>query len=504
MAEHTTLRDLWESQVVARADAEFLVFEDPATGRVQRHTYAQFGREVARAANLLAGLGVGKGDRVAVQLCNRVEFVECFLALACIGAVLVPINSSLTPPEREHIIGECGVGLLVTEAEETTSAADVLTLECYGRRKPRQATVISQRPPLAPNDLAEIMYTSGTTSTPKGVMITQANMVFSGRYVAWELAMRPEDRYLTCMAVTHVNFQLSALVPAVHAGCTLVLQRRYSARTMWDRVRRHDATLVQAMAMIVRTLLRQPVAPAERDHRVREVHYFLPLTEGEKSQFEERFGVRLLNNYGSTETLVGSITDYPSGPRRWPSIGRAGPGYEVRIAGSGGQPVPAGQCGQIQIRGRAGVSLMAGYWNDPEATAAAIDAEGWYSTGDAGYVDEQGWVYFTDRLGDLIKRAGENISAAEIERVLLSHPDVADVAVIGVPDEVRDEAVKAIVVPAAGRLPSKSGLRAFAARSLACFKVPEIIEFRASLPRGQYGKIDRNRLRERHRNGYQD
>jgi crotonobetaine/carnitine-CoA ligase len=374
------------------------------------------------------------------------------------------------------------------ESDESQTRHGARPVGRYHLLKLAESTRLRERRPLADQDLVEIMFTSGTTARPKGVMLTHANFVFSGTYVCWELALGPDDRYLTTMAATHVNLQLSALMPVIAAGATLILQRRYSARRFWRQARKHHATLVQGMAMIIRTLLLQPVDPQEREHWVRDVHYFLPLTDSEKQRFEERFGVRLLNNYGSTESLVGAITDLPSWPRRWPSIGRAGIGYQVRILTADGSEAIAGERGEIVIHGTPGRSLMAGYWNDPEATARAIDSEGWYHTGDIGTRDADGWFYFVDRKADLIKRSGENVSAAEVEGVLRGCPGVADVAVVGVPDEVRDEAVKAVVVPAGSDL-SEEDVAAFARQHLACFKVPTIIEFRDELPRGEYGKV---------------
>ena len=284
-------------------------------------------------------------------------------------------------------------------------------------------------------------------------------------------------------------------MPVVYTGAALVLVRRYSASRMWSQVRRHRASVIQAMAMIVKTLMAQPVASGERDHSVRAVHYFLPLPKGTKEAFEKRYGVRLLNNYGSSETLVGVVTDLPDGRSKWPSIGLAGPGYDVRIAGENGSALPPGECGEIQVRGQAGVSLMAGYWRDEEATQAAFTADGWFRTGDCGYADADGWLYFVDRMGDIVKRAGENISACEVEVAILEHPDVADVAVLGISDSIRDEAVKAVVVPKPGRRLTAEDVQDFLSLRLSFFKIPSVIEFRDGLPRGEYGKVLKNQLK---------
>ena len=245
--------------------------------------------------------------------------------------------------------------------------------------------------------------------------------------------------------------------------------------------------------MIVATMLRQPVDPEERDHQVREMHYFLPLSTRDKETFEERFGVPLLNNYGSTECLIGAITDFPNGERRWPSIGKVGPGYKIRIVDDEGSDLPEGEVGELVLHGVPGVSLMAGYWDNPEATAEVLDEDGWYYTRDYAYV-EDGWVYFVDRRVDLIKRSGESVSSAEVEGVIEDLPGVREVAVIGVPDGVRGQAVKAFIVAEANAALDAEAVIDHCAGRLAAFKVPSFVEFVEELPRGSYGKVQKHIL----------
>ena len=347
---------------------------------------------------------------------------------------------------------------------------------------------------IEPLDLWEIMFTSGTTSSPKGVMLTNANAVFSGLYVNWELSMTCRDRYLTSMVVSHVNFQLSALAPVITAGATLVLQSRYSAKRFWEEARIRHATLAQGMAMIVRTMLRQPKKLEEQNHCVREMHYFLPLSIGEKQEFCARFGVSLFNNYGLTESLVGVITDSPNAERRWPSIGEVGPTYQVRLVDSQGEENPGKEGGRIEIHGTPGINLMAGYWEDPQATRRVLSEDGWLRTDDYALQDRDGWYYFLGRDSDLIKRGGENVSAAEVENVLMQFPGVQQVAVIGVPDSIRDQAIKAFVVLESGVKYSQEEIVSFAQENLSYYKVPSFVEFRRELPQGNYGKVAKNKL----------
>ena len=512
--ESTTVPQLWERQVEDRGDHEFLVFEDAHSHEIRRFTYREFDAAVNKCANALAARGVGAGSRVVLYLDNCVEFVECTLALARMGAVSVPVDATSAPFELGRILGACRAGTLITRA---CSADDVLPhvpdtvtdvivvggdgavggdgigLPRLRELASREADSFASSPRVRPSDLCEILFTSGTTSEPKGVMITHANFVFSGNFVNWELDMNPEDRYMTSMVAARVNYQLSALAPVLTAGATLVMLSRYRATLFWKQARAHRATLVQGMAMIVATMLRQSVDPHERDHQVREMHYFLPLSTQDKEAFEERFGVSILNNYGSTECLIGAITDPPHGQRRWPSIGRVGPGYEVRIADCQGNPLPEGEVGEIMLRGVPGVSLMAGYWDDPGATAEVLDADGWFHTHDYAYI-EDGWVYFMDRRVDLIKRSGESVSSAEVECTIEDLPGVREVAVIGVPDGVRGQAVKAFIVPEPGSGLTAATVIDHCAGRLAAFKVPSSVEFVDGLPRGSYGKVRKHIL----------
>jgi crotonobetaine/carnitine-CoA ligase len=247
--------------------------------------------------------------------------------------------------------------------------------------------------------------------------------------------------------------------------------------------------------MIVRTLLLQPPAESDRDNEVREVMYFLPLDTESKEAFEARFGVRIMNSYGSTESLTWVLTDFPTGERRWPSVGRVGLGYQVRIVGEDDRALPAGQVGEIQIKGERGRTIMRGYFRDEAATAAAFTEDGWFKTGDKAFCDADGFFYFADRKSNMIKRAGENISATEIENVLISCEGVAEAAVVGRDDPIRDQMVVAYVVPKAGSELSAADVLAFCRAHLAAFKVPSEVHMRAELPHTVSMKVEKKLLK---------
>lgn len=522
------LRDLWDELASRRADHPFLIFESCA-GEVREFTYDAFNRLINRMANYFLGAGVGKGENVAVQLYNSPEQVAVCMALAKIGAVAVPINMQHKLEECIFVYEKCGISFVVAEPDcqccycedapcpqDTCAGAPcegvrpygiphVLIAHGRGQRLCERVVdfdtavaacsdVLAAPCELDVRDTAMIMFTSGTTSCPKGVELTHGNMIYGGRYGVWQCDLNAHDRLLTTMPAFHSNFQTAALMPVLAAGATLVMLEKYSARRYWSQVRRWNATALQLVAMMARTLMMQPVVPGERDHRVRSVQYYLPLSDEEKDAFEERFAVRLQNCYGATESVCWVLTDRAHGPRRWPSVGRPGPGYEVVVLAEDGSLAAPNQVGDLAVHGVPGISLMKGYYGDEAATRAAMTADGWYFPGDKGRCDEDGWFYFVDRKSNMIKRAGENISTSEVEDVLADHPCVAEAAVIGVPDPVRDEAVKAFVVLTPGAETAPEELAAHCACHLADFKVPTIVELVDDLPRTSVGKVAKKLL----------
>lgn len=526
--ESETVLSLWSDLAAACGERTFLIFRD-RVGAEHTYTYGRFDREINRTANLFLRLGVKSGERVAVQLCTCPEFMLCLFGLAKIGAIMVPMNEQYLTEEAAFVLEKTGAscaviepkflklyraaadegfdfprGVLVARMEdqfiecrdeaEAALAVDA-GLQDFGMLRAAESSELAQDASVRAEDPVEIIFTSGTTSRPKGVVLTHANLVFSGHYGNWQVSLTSSDRLLTTMPACHSNFQLAALMPVLTAGATLIVVEKYSASRFWSQIRDYRATVTQCVAMMLRTLMLQPEHAKDKHHSLREILYFLPVSEGEKNAFEERFGVRLMNTYGSTESVGWVLTDPPEGPRRWPSVGRPGPGYKVRIACDDGSPSRTGEVGEIQVLGKRGVSVMVGYFDDVAATAATFTDDGWLRTGDKGYVDDDGWFFFVDRKVNMIKRAGENISTTEIEGVLCEHPDIAEAAVIGVDDPIRDQAVKAFVLPRAGATVTKESVMTFCQRHLASFKVPTFVEIVESFPRTCSMKIEKKLLK---------
>lgn len=508
-----TLRDLWDELARMTNDEKVLIFHD-CSGSTRQFTYPQFNEEINKTANLFLDLGIKKGDPVAVQLHNCPELLMCWFGLAKIGAVLVPLNTQYTQEESEEIIQKCGVDTAVIEEVflpyydrsrsnkanriqhllVARTAEDIPGVLNFERNKDKQLGELKERRPLCSDDVVEILFTSGTTSKPKGVVLTHCNMLYAGIFTAWQLGLRQEDRFLTIMPAFHVDYQLSALMPVLTVGATMITVEKYSARKFWKQICDYQATITECIPMMARTLMLQPQQDWEKKHCLREVYFYLPFTTEEKIAFEERFNVRLLVSYGLSESLVGVIGDTPYGERNWPSIGKPGLSYEAKIIDEEGNELLPYTIGEIYIKGVPGRTLMKEYYKDAEATAKTLKPGGWLHTGDKGYVDESGWFYFVDRKVNMIKRAGENISTTEIENILLCHPKIAEAAVIGVPDSIRDEAVKAFIIFKEGEELSKEEILAYCRSHMATFKVPSFIEIRTSFPRTCTYKIQKKLL----------
>lgn len=505
-----TLRDLLDERSARFPDKPFLIYE-AKDGGVSEWSYTEFARGVDEVAAGLSHLGLGKGDKITTHLPNSPEFLLLLFAAATIGAVLVPSNVGNQASELEHILSYSDSKALVTELQYLSTADQALEgapaikhriiargddpVEGYqwlGDIRRRSTTLPEAN--IDSDDVIEMLFTSGTTARPKGVLLTHANLLRSGERMSKSLYLDHDERCLTALPLFHVNAQSATLLAALTVGGTCVLLEEFKASQFWAQVRRHRATQISLVAMLARTLLAQPAMATDRDHHVRRIFHAINITDTERANFESRFGVELINGYGLSEAMT-VVTLAPAfGPKRWPSIGL--PTYDrlVRVVDANGEDVPPGTPGEIIVHGVPGRTLMKGYYKDPEATSNTI-RDGWLYTGDNAYVDSAGYLYFFDRKKDVIKRAGENISASEVEAVLIEHPQVAEVAVIGVSDAIRDEAVKAFIVTEAGAEVPVDEIINFCSARMASFKVPSIVEIRPFLPKTSIGKIEKKLLR---------
>lgn len=506
-----TVAGLLTRQARERGGSLFLVFEESG-GRVREVTYAEQVARAGRMAALLRRLGVNRGDTFHVHLANCPEFYDCWFGGALLGAVMVPTNPLSTADELAYILtqAECRVSvttadllpavvgardggapvvhILLARSEEAHTGTLQLSRELAGC-EPRALDAA-----VGPAHVAGMLYTSGTTSRPKGVLVTNANYLHVGEVVAQHLRVRPDDRLFICLPLFHGNAQYYSTMGALVSGATVVLADRFSASAWAKQVARHHATIASLFAAPMRMLLAQPADPADAVNDLRVTLFAQNLSEEQAGEFERRFGAPLLQLYGMTETIAPPTMNPLYGERRHQSIGRPVLGANLRIVDGEGRDVPAGEVGQLLVEGEPGRTLMAGYFKNPEATAEAL-RDGWLATGDNMRADEDGYLSFVDRGKDMIKRAGENVATSEVERVVNEHPAVFESAAIGVPDPIRDEAIKVFVVLHEGAQAGDQEIIAWCAARLAKFKVPSEIELVAELPRTSVGKIQKHLLR---------
>lgn len=508
-----TLRSQWDETVTFYSDNVFLEYVS-VEDEICSFTYAGFDRLVKQAANFFLASGIRKGELVALHLHNKPQYLICWLALAQIGAVSVPLNEHYRLEESSYILKKCAIKRIITEprsleiytrnwetlaletiilTDGTSDAPKVLLLAEGMAGQPH--TLLEVRP-VSTEDMAVLLFTSGTTRHPKGAIYTHCNVVYGGLVHIAQMGMEEGDRFLSSMPCYHMDFQEMAAMPVICSGSTLIMVEHYSARRFWSQVYRYQAHFTDTMSIMNRTMLLQPVQPWEKDHCLKQIYFSMGLSVEEKDCFEERFNVRLLNSYGMTETVSGVTCAPLVGNKNWPSVGRPALSYDIKIIDSTGDEVPSGTQGEICVHGVPGRSIIPGYYRDEEATARLIDADGWLHSGDWGYLDDDGWLFFEGRCDHMIKRSGENISSAEVECVLTSHPKIMDSAVIGVFDPIRDQAVKAFVQLVESENMTADEIMDYCCGRLAKFKVPTMVEFVTEFPRTATGKIKKNLLRK--------
>lgn len=469
-------------------------------------TFAELDARSNRVAQALRAAGVGFGDRVAFIEKNGIEFFEVACALSKLGAVVVPVNWRLAAPEMLHIIDDAGARLVIVGAEffgHVEAVEDRLTAAVVAvGEHPRwpaydrwTADHPAEDPCVAtgPDDIAFLMYTSGTTGSPKGVMLTNDNYFCKATGIAERWRFDADSVSLAVMPMFHMAGSGWALVGLCEGARTVVL-RDVDPVAILDAIARHRITNMLLVPVVIQRLLETPGVETTDFSALRAIVYGAsPITDDVLVRALQRFDCDLLQVYGQTET-TGSITQLDRhDPELLRSCGKPFGWVEVRIVDDAGRDVPTGTVGELWTRSR---QNMRGYWNNPAATAATVTPDGWLKTGDAGYLDGEGYVYLHDRVKDMIVSGGENVYPTEVENVLMTHPGVADVAVIGVPDPAWGEAVKAIVVPAAGASPGEADLIAYARDRLAGFKLPKSVSFAEDLPRTPSGKILKRALRE--------
>jgi carnitine-CoA ligase len=323
------------------------------------------------------------------------------------------------------------------------------------------------------------------------VLLTHANYLFGAEAMSKAMRVGPADRHLIVLPLFHAGAQLHAFLPMLLAGGSVALMERFSVTRFVEQAIRYEATLAALFAAPIRMLLSQPPSPRDGQTRLRAVSYAQNVTPQQFEEWHQRFAASLMQIWGMTETMSLPLMQPLDLPRKPLSMGMPVLGYECKVVDPDGKEVPPGTVGELVVAGVPGVSLMKGYFKNEQATAETL-RDGWLWSGDQAYMDEDGCFFFVDRKKDMIKRAGENVSASEVEETLKQHAAVFDAAVVAIPDPVRDQAIKAFVIKKDGAAASAADLIAWCRERLSPFKVPEIVEFREVFPRTSVGKIQKH------------
>jgi long-chain acyl-CoA synthetase len=440
-------------------------------GESGAYTYAEIARRSNAAQALLVARRVEPGDRVALMLPNGPAFVAAALGALRLGAIIVPLNGLLAAPEVEARLEASRPRVFLRDEGELDAEAD-----------PGDAGAVEREG----SDPAVILFTSGTSGRPKGAILTHGSLHAAARNAADALELGPDDVVLGAAPFSHVLGLATGVGSTLLAGAAIAVVRRFEAERTLALMTETGTTILLGVPTMCIALC-QAARSAETLPPVRIAHVGGAAVPVEVARdFERTFGGQVYEGYGLTE-LSGVVTTYVRGQAQKPgSVGTPLGGTELRIVSLEGEPLPAGEVGEVEFRGP---SVIPGYWEDPQTTAEAIDADGWLATGDLGYVDEDGYLFLVDRKKDLILRGGYSVYPREVEEALYQHPDVLEAAVVGVPDEALGEEVAALVVLRPGSAPDADGLQAWVKERVAAYKYPRRVLFVDELPKGPTGKI---------------
>ncbi|MCW2242112.1 AMP-binding protein [Azospirillum canadense] len=483
------IADALYARAALAPDRPFLLFGE------QTITYGAMAALVDAAVERLAGHGIQAGQTVAMLVGNRPGFLVAWFALSELGAITVPINTAMVGDGLRYLLEQSEASLLITEDAFVAGLPDrgpplIVMDESFeadaGTERP-----VRQRLALAGATANAILYTSGTTGLPKGAVIPNTCYELAGAHMAAALDLSEADRILVFLPLFHANPQMYGVMSCLHAGAALALLPRFSASRLLDDARRYGATGFTYVGTVL-SILTKRLAEPDRDHPLRwAVGGGAPPAVWR--EIEALLGIAVRELYGMTET-GGWVTMNTAAASRFGSVGAPRPDTEVRVVDADDNPLPPGRKGEIVVRpGRPGL-MFDGYWKKPEATVAAT-RNLWLHTGDRGQFDDDGFLHFDGRMKELIRRGGEMIAPAEIELALLKHPAIQDCAVVGVPDDIMGEEIKAVIVCRADFDPR--GVLSVLEGRVPDFMLPRFVETRPDIPKTATQKVQRHLLLDR-------
>ena len=501
---------LLRSRVESHGDRPYLIWE-PFEGEGRTYTYREFATAVDRFAAGLVVRGLRKGDFFLMHLGNCAEFLIAWFACSRIGAVVVTTNTKSSPDELAYYVANCGavaaltqpllVDLVAASAPNlrfiaTTFLDQGAAPASFATRDVVRFEDIDAEPlglPAEPHDplhFNSVQYTSGTTARPKGVVWTHANVLWGARMCAMNLELTSEDRGFVFFPLFHTNALMYAALGNFWAGASVVVTPRYSVGRFWEKALKHRCTWSTSSPFMIKTLASRPVP---------EKHWFRFWGSGttDPPLCRDLFRVQGLGWFGMTETISWPTVGFLDLPNRPLSMGRVMPGYEVEILREDGTPAAFGETGRLMIRGIPGLSMFYEYLRNPEATAAAFIADGWFETGDQVTPHTDGGFRFEGRGRDMLRVGAENVAAAEIERVVQSVPGVFETAVVAKPDEFLGEVPAAFVIPQGETGGLAERILTACRAQLSDFKVPREVIFLPEFPRSVLNKVSKKDLRAR-------
>ena len=495
---HATVREWVAHQAAHQGQAPYLL--DADSGTVV--SYEALERSCQQVSAFLSAAGSKPGETISVIMPNGVGTVQLLLGALYGGWCVNPVNLLSNTEQMLYVLthSDCTV-VAVSRTWEAAVREIVAQIPrtIAIRVCDEQALAISDMPGLitdapAPDATGLLMYTSGTTGVPKGVMLTQSNLVANGWAISTEHGLTAQDRVLMVLPLYHINaFTVNMLAPLVHGG-SIVMTPKFSALKFWDLATRHACTWINVVPTIISYLLEGEAPALESLGQIRfcrSASAALPVEY--LHAFEAKFGIGIVETMGLTETAAPSFSNpMDTSQRKAGAVGRAS-GCEAKVIDAQLQDMPDGTIGEIVIRGP---QVMRGYYKNPKATQDAFTPDGWLRTGDLGYRDADGFFFVTGRIKELIIKGGENIAPREIDEVLLQHPAVLEAAVVGIPDKHYGQEIRACVILREGHEPDVESLRTFCVNKLGRYKTPKEFWFVRELPRGPSGKVQRLKLLE--------
>lgn len=507
-AHDYTLRGLFESRAQQNSSKPFVVF------RGHTRTWGEFYGDIAAAASMLVSKGVKKGERVAIMATNSDAHVLLLFALARIGAIMVPVNPEFNAAEARYVMTHAGVTAIACSTD-TLNVAKEASAEIEPQpwfimvdEAIQDLPLLYDLLPVAPDvtlpldvtadDVFAIIYSSGTTGFPKGVMHSQRNFVLSGERQVERVQLQPDDHYLCILPMFHINALFYSVAGSVTAGAQLIIVPRFSASEFWKQAEQSGATVVNVIMAVATILVRRPRSEFMPAHKLRLISG-APWTQEAVEVFHREFGIaKLVEGFGMTE-MPGAFSNPYNGEHMIGTMGMPGqhPDRKIvwtqaRVVDDDGNDVPDGVPGELVVKIP---TMMKGYYRDPEQTAAAF-REGWFLTGDFVKRDSDGCFHFVARKKDIIRRRGENIAGAELDRIMALHPAVSEAAAIAVDAELGEDEIMAVVVKKSDHPLTAKEIRDWCAARLAAHKVPRFVIFLDALPHTPTHKVAKYILKQ--------